>query len=107
MRAVVSAAMAALVILVLLAGNCLSCPQMLLAMATHQPSHGCCPHGKTPKTPECASQSLRHFVKAQSAPPAILAVAGCAVVLQFETVAAASALPLAGLSPTSAIPIRI
>jgi hypothetical protein len=76
MRAVTSAAMAVLVVAALLAGNCLSCPQMLLAIASHQPAHGCCPHGKN-QTParDCTTQSLRHFVKADvgaQAAPAII-----------------------------------
>jgi len=66
MRAVAISMTAALLVMALLAGNCLSCPQMLLAMVGHQPSHSCCPHGKTAPTVDCRTQALRHFVKADS-----------------------------------------
>jgi hypothetical protein len=48
--------LAALVIVALFWGNCLSCPQLLLALN----SHGCCHHA----TIDCQAQALSHFVKA-------------------------------------------
>jgi hypothetical protein len=65
MRQVSNILMAALVVSALFFGNCLSCPQMLMAIAGHQPGHGCC-HHPTAKI-DCHSQALSHFVKAQGA----------------------------------------
>ncbi|MGO9011434.1 MAG: hypothetical protein ACLQPN_15125 [Bryobacteraceae bacterium] len=84
MRQASNILMAALIVAALFGGNCLSCPQMLMVMASHQPGHGCC-HHPTPKI-DCHSQVLSHFVKAQGgnvtpmfaaadAAPAIAAVA--------------------------------
>jgi len=69
--------MATLIVTALFFGNCLSCPQMLLAVSSHQPGHGCC-HHPTAKI-DCHSQVLSHFVKAEggNAFPA-LAAAGAA-----------------------------
>jgi len=63
MRRTSNILMAALIMAALFFGNCLSCPQMLTALASHQPGHGCCHHpvGKI----DCHSQALSHFVKAQ------------------------------------------
>jgi hypothetical protein len=55
--------MAALMVVALFWGNCLSCPQMLLAVATHQPAHSCCHRTKSTGT-RCQSQGLQHFLKA-------------------------------------------
>ena len=55
--------MAALIVVALFWGNCLSCPQMLLAAATHQPAHSCCHKTKSAGT-ACQSQGLQHFLKA-------------------------------------------
>ena len=55
--------MAALIVVALFWGNCLSCPQMLLAAATHQPAHSCCHRTKSAGT-SCQSQGLQHFLKA-------------------------------------------
>jgi hypothetical protein len=63
MRQVSNVLMAALIVAALFCGNCLSCPQMLMAMAIHQPGHSCC-HHRTGRV-ECHSQSLSHFMKAQ------------------------------------------
>lgn len=61
--------MAALVVLALLFGNCFSCPQLLAALQAHQPAHGCC-HKTKPGSPECQSQVLKSFVKAEASAPA-------------------------------------
>jgi hypothetical protein len=63
MRTVSSSVMAALVVVALFWGNCLSCPQLLAALHSHQPVHGCC-HKTGPAAPECQSQGLKNFVKA-------------------------------------------
>ena len=55
--------MAALIIVALFWGNCLSCPQMLLTVAAHQPAHSCCHRTKSAGT-SCQSQGLQHFLKA-------------------------------------------
>ena len=67
--------MAALIVVALFWGNCLSCPQMLLA-AAHQPAHSCCHKTKSAGT-QCQSQGLQHFLKAapQTQRPAIALVA--------------------------------
>ena len=63
MRRVSSSLMTALIVAALFWGNCLSCPQMLLAAATHQPAHSCCHRSKSTAT-SCQSQGLQHFLKA-------------------------------------------
>ena len=63
MRTVSSSLMTALIVAALFWGNCLSCPQMLLAAATHQPAHSCCHRSKSTTT-RCQSQGLHHFLKA-------------------------------------------
>jgi hypothetical protein len=55
--------MAALIVVALFWGNCLSCPQMLLTVATHQPAHSCCHRSKSTGT-SCQSQGLQHFLQA-------------------------------------------
>jgi hypothetical protein len=55
--------MAALIVVALFWGNCLSCPQMLLNVAMHQPAHSCCHKTKSTGT-SCQSQGLQHFLKA-------------------------------------------
>ena len=88
MRQVSNILMAALVVSALFFGNCLSCPQVLMAIASHQTGHGCC-HHSTPKI-ECHAQALSHFVKAQganvtpafAAPRVTLAIASAAVPAQ-------------------------
>ena len=73
MRVLSNSLMGALVVVALFLGNCLSCPQVLAAMAAHTPSHDCChhrSHQSTPKT-DCQSQALQHFAQAEkTAPPA-------------------------------------
>jgi len=104
--------MAVLVVAALLAGNCFSCPQMLLAMAAHQPAHGCCHRGNPHRqTAECQTQALRHFVKADVGSPAgpAMAVAVVALPGPLPAIAAdcdAVALP-ADHTPSSQAPIRI
>ena len=55
--------MTALIVAALFWGNCLSCPQMLLAVAAHQPARNCCHKTKSAGT-GCQSQGLQHFLKA-------------------------------------------
>jgi hypothetical protein len=59
--------MAALIVAALFWGNCLSCPQMLLKVAAHQPAHNCCHRTKSAGT-NCQSQGLQHFLKAGPEP---------------------------------------
>ena len=66
MRPASNILMATLIVAALLFGNCLSCPQMMMAVASHQPGHGCC-HRPSPAKFDCHSQALSHFVKAQGA----------------------------------------
>ena len=80
--------MAALIVVALFWGNCLSCPQMLLAAATHQPAHNCCHKTKSAGT-TCQSQGLQHFLKAGQqtqtpvvAVPAVMAPATAVAVPQ-------------------------
>jgi hypothetical protein len=71
--------MAALIVVALFWGNCLSCPQMLLAIAAHQPAHNCCHRSKSTGT-SCQSQGLQHFLKAapEMRAPAVAVVAAVA-----------------------------
>jgi|SRR5271157_3351332 len=64
MRQASNILMVTLIAAALFFGNCLSCPQMWMATASHLPGHGCC-HHRTAKI-ECHSQALSHFVKAQN-----------------------------------------
>ncbi len=66
MRQASNILMATLIVAALLFGNCLSCPQVMMAVASHQPGHGCC-HRPSPSKIDCHSQALSHFVKAQGA----------------------------------------
>jgi hypothetical protein len=71
MRAVSNSLLAVLLLGALLWGNCFSCPQLLLSLAAHAPSHGCCKHSdKQPATSQdkCQSYALKHFVKADPTP---------------------------------------
>lgn len=56
--------MAMLIVAALFFGNCLSCPQVMMGLASHQPGHGCCHHRSA--RIDCHSQALSHFVKAQN-----------------------------------------
>ena len=71
--------MAALIVAALFWGNCLSCPQMLLAAAAHQPAHNCCHKTKSAGT-SCQSQGLQHFLKAgpEMQTPAVAVMAAMA-----------------------------
>ena len=71
--------MAALIVVALFWGNCLSCPQMLLAIAAHQPAHNCCHRSKSTGT-SCQSQGLQHFLKAapEMRTPAVAVMAAVA-----------------------------
>ena len=105
MRAFYTSVMALLVVAALFWGNCYSCPQVLLAAA----SHGCCHRSKVPKT-DCQTQGLRNFVKAEKAAPVSgmpVVVAGIAPPVQAEAANLASVPLPAVFSPTLAIPLRI
>ena len=98
MRAVYNSVLAFLLLGALLWGNCLSCPQLLLSLASHTPAHGCCKHpGKQPVTPrdECQSFALKHFVKADPAPKAHLQAVAYAHVGGADTQAVAPIAPRA------------
>jgi hypothetical protein len=104
MRAVSSSMMAALVMVALFWGNCLSCPQVLLSLQKHKASHDCCKRGQKPVAKTCSSQGLQHFVKAEpAAAPAATAPAAEAVVIAAVPVplshASAVVLPAAGHAP--------
>jgi hypothetical protein len=60
MRVIASSIRAALIITALFWGNCLTCPQALMAQA-----HRCC-HKTSKSSTTCQTQSLRQFVKADS-----------------------------------------
>src|SRR5215472_11077797 len=71
MRVLSNSLMGALVVVALFLGNCLSCPQVLAAMAAHTPSHDCChhkTHHSTTRT-DCQAQALQHFVQAEKTTP--------------------------------------
>ena len=105
MRAFYTSVMALLVVVALFWGNCYSCPQVLLAAA----SHGCCHRSKAPKT-DCQTQGLRNFVKAEKAAPVAsmpveVAKAAPPAVLA-ESIPVPGSLP-ALFSPPLAVPLRI
>jgi hypothetical protein len=88
MRAVSNSLLGFLLLGALLWGNCLSCPQLLLSLASHVPAHGCCKHpGKQPATSQndCQSFALRHFVKADPAPKVQLQAAAYAPLVSLHT----------------------
>jgi len=76
MRVISNSLMTALVVIALFWGNCLSCPEVLLASSAGQPAHGCChrSHQPAPKT-TCQSQALQHFVQAAKADTPVTVVA--------------------------------
>src|ERR1017187_1126241 len=80
MRTISNTAIAALVVAALFWGNCFSCPQILLALQSHQPAHGCC-HRTKQTTENCQTQVLRHFVKAEAGVEPAAAPIGAAVVV--------------------------
>lgn len=57
----------ALVLVAMLWGNCLSCPQIATA-------HSCC-HKPQPASAACHTQSMQHFVKAERPAPVAPSVA--------------------------------
>jgi hypothetical protein len=65
--------MAALALVAMLWGNCLSCPDMLWAMTSHQADHSCC-HKPQPASAQCHTEDMRHFVKANTHAPIAPAV---------------------------------
>src|ERR1051326_1837589 len=75
MRTIASSIMATLVITALFWGNCFSCPQLLLGLRAHQPSHGCC-HKTKQASSNCDTRALQHFVKSDpgSHAPAVAVV---------------------------------
>ena len=62
MRTLSSSIMAALVVVALFWGNCFSCPEAVLAYASHRSAHECC-HKSKASTPGCDTQNLQQFVK--------------------------------------------
>jgi hypothetical protein len=73
MRTVSSSIMAALVVVALFWGNCFSCPEAVLAYASHRPAHHCC-HNSKASTPGCDTQNLQQFVKTHADTQAAAAV---------------------------------
>lgn len=61
MRVIASSLRAALIIVALFWGNCLTCPQALMAQA--QQRHQCC-HKTKQNSATCQTQVLQQFVKA-------------------------------------------
>jgi hypothetical protein len=97
MRAIASSMMAALVVIALLFGNCLSCPQMLT-----QDAHRCCHHGQ-PVTAKCQTQSLQHFVKSEAGTETSPAPATAEIVQPAPVALLAQAFELA-VDPSKAPP---
>jgi len=88
--------LAALVVAALFGGNCLSCPQVLMAIAGHPPVHNCCHHPSTKI--DCHSQQLSHFVKAPGGvTPAALAVVDLADTTRPALTASRAAAVVPGL----------
>ncbi|HTX33489.1 MAG TPA: hypothetical protein VME43_00650 [Bryobacteraceae bacterium] len=94
MRTFSTAFLAALMVMALFLGNCFSCPQMLLALNSHQPAHRCCHHSQK-ASQECQTQVLQQFVKSTARPVAPL-MASAAPVASFLAQAVA---PAAGMAP--------
>jgi len=100
MRAVSNSLLAFLLLGALLWSNCLSCPQLLLSLASHAPAHDCCNHpGKqpVPSRDNCQSFAVKHFVKADPAPKAHLQAAA------YAHFAGADAQPVAPAEPRGAV----
>jgi hypothetical protein len=66
--------MAALAVFALLWGNCLSCPEMMVAMTSHQPDHSCCHKPQAPSA-KCHTEAMQQVVMADTYPPVVPAVA--------------------------------
>jgi hypothetical protein len=86
MRQVSNILMAALIVTALFCGNCLSCPQVLVAIAGQHTGHSCCHHPSAKI--DCHSQSLSHFVKAQGNPAPALAISGVLPAVAVATLVA-------------------
>jgi hypothetical protein len=95
----------ALVLMAMLWGNCLSCPQMTAA-------HSCC-HKPQPASAACHTQGLQHFVKAERPAPAapsvaVLAdVAAPAVLPELRVSAPIASLLTPSGGSSSPLPLRI
>jgi hypothetical protein len=101
-----SSIMAALVVVALFWGNCFTCPQLLAALQSHQPAHGCC-HKNNPVSSDCQSQVLKHFVKAASnALAADLPAVAQAVEPTATVLLAAPTAPAAGPSPPDILSLQ-
>ena len=101
--------MTALVVVALFWGNCFTCPQVLLALKSHQPAHGCC-HKTKQTSSGCTTQVLQHFVKADPAThapavPVVAAVAQPAPVIAF--LAEPSPTPVEHTPPGDVFSLRI
>ena len=104
-RALYTSAMALLVVAALFWGNCFSCPQVLLSAD----QHGCCHRTKVPK-PDCKTQGLKNFVKAEKAAPVSLMpveVATVAPPVALEVAPVAVRPASLEITPSFAVPLRI
>jgi len=106
MRAVIHSFLSVLVVAALFWGNCLSCPQVLLAAR----QHSCCPHGKGDVS-KCTTQGLRSFVKAEktvTAAPAILVAAEVPALVACEPASEPAIIASASeFHPSNLLPLRI
>ena len=73
--------MVALAVLALFWGNCLSCPEVLLASGGA--AHSCCPKSHSGQV-KCDTQGLQHFVQGSAHAPVLLAVVATAEVSVFH-----------------------
>jgi hypothetical protein len=100
--------MVTLMVAALFCGNCLSCPQMLMAPAGQQPAHSCC-HHRTAKV-DCPSLALGHFVKAQGASVTpVFATAGVAPAVAAVTAPGRPAIAperAAGMAPLDPLSLQ-
>jgi hypothetical protein len=104
MRAISTSVLAALIIAALFWGNCFSCPQLLLAQA-----HSCC-HKSKPDNAKCQTQSLRHYVKADTADsvPAVTVAAAVSIPEAVTAVVPAITVPpFSSHTPPELIPLRV
>jgi len=101
MRKLLSSATVALAVAAMLWGNCLSCPDMLAAMTSHQPDHSCC-HKPQPAPVACHTQAMQHFVKAEThsvAMPAVAELAELPAAVALPAAWAAARLPVQHAPP--------
>src|SRR5579872_7399679 len=97
MRTYSSSVMVALVVVALFWGNCFTCPQVLLALQTHQEPHGCCHKTRQPAG-GCQTQVLGQFVKVDS---------GNAVAPLPTVAVVAPLVPMIlAVSPTAIVPVE-